>query len=132
MHILDIFSIVVSDRDFLVVHTQNHFTGVFGHSFFTHFKGQFRNVYEIHGNTSREIVGLNMITDDCFITYSRHATNIAVACAFFNKPGTLGFRQVDELYSSSGVVQVFLDFISSEDSQLILKLKIQGPYCDFS
>lgn len=106
MHILDVFSIVINDRDFLVVQTQNHFSGIFGHSFFTHFRGQFRNVYEIHGNVSREIVGLNMGTDDCFITYSRHATNIAIACAFFNKPGVLGFQQVDELYSSSGVVQV--------------------------
>lgn len=106
MYILDIFSIRISDRDFLIVETQNHFTGAFGHSFFTHFRGQFRNVYELHGNVSREIVGLNLGTDDCFITYSRHATDIAIACAFFNKPGTLGFQQVDELYSSSGVVQV--------------------------
>lgn len=106
MHILDIFSIVISDRDFLVVQTQSHFSGAFRHSFFTHFKGQFRNVYEIHGNVSREIVALNMDTDDCFITYSRHATDIAIACAFFNQPGVLGFQQVDELYSSSGVVQV--------------------------
>lgn len=106
MHILDIFSIVINDRDFLVVHTRNHFSGAFGHSFFTHFRGQFRNVYEMHGNITREIVGLNMGTDDCFITYSRHATNVAVACAVFKEPGRLGFQQVDELYSSSGIVQV--------------------------
>lgn len=106
MHILDIFSIRISDRDFLIVHTQNHFTGAFGHSFFTHFRGQFRNVYALHGNVSREIVGLNMQTDECFVTYSRHATNVAIYCAFFNEPGVLRFQQVDELSSSSGIVQV--------------------------
>lgn len=106
MHILDIFSIGINERDFLVVQTRNHFSGALKHSFFTHFKGQFRNVYEMHGNISREIIGLNTGTDDCFITFSRHSTNAAVACAFFNKPGTLDFQHVDELYSSAGIVQV--------------------------